>query len=318
MSDKLKRIVRYWPQYKFSNIFKMVRNSFQKPLIFPDDFNGKNVIITGATSGIGYETALKYASHGANILSINRNKEKSEALCERITKEYRVNCDYITADLSRLHDIHQVAEKLLTSAQSIDVFIHNAGIYLTKRTLTEDGLETTFVVNYLSSFILNHKLKEKLKAQGHGRIILNNSEAHRFTVWGIRLDDLHFHHRRYTGLKAYAQAKTAQLLTMMMFAEYFEGSGVTINAMHPGMVATDSGKDNGKIYKWFKKNVLDKLSQSAHLSAEAMYYLGTSPDLQFINGKFFHLTTLEEPAPPALDREVAQKLWDISLTMGKL
>ena len=255
---KNKKFFKYIKEYQWSNIFAMIRNNRLDPKICTEDFNQKLVIITGATSGIGYLTARKYASKGANLLCINRNQKKSEALCREIESEYGVKCDYRIADLSDLKDIHQVAEELLKLDTPIDVLIYNAGIYLTKKELTPERLEKVFVIQYLSSFIINYILKEKLKSQGKARIIMVNSEGHRFAAWGLRLDDLNWERRRYSGLKSYGSAKIAQLLSMIVFDEHFQKSGVSINAMHPGAVKTDTGQENGPVYRWFKRNFIDK------------------------------------------------------------
>jgi retinol dehydrogenase-13 len=315
---KNKKFYKYFKEYQWSNILAMIRNNMSDPIICTDDFDNKLVVITGATSGIGYHAARKYASHGANLLCLNRNLQKSEALCHEIQNEFGVNCKYKIADLSNLQDIHRVAEDLLTLDTPIDVLIHNAGIYLTKRELTPDRLEKVFVVQYLSSFILNLVLMEKLKSQGKARIIMVNSEGHRFAAWGLRLDDLNWEKRRYSGLKSYGSAKIAQLLSMIVFDEHFQNTGVNINAMHPGAVKTDSGQENGPVYRWFKRNFIDKTLKSPEISAEALYYLGVSKDMEAVSGKFFNLTTQEEPAPPALDKEVAYELWEKSLELGGL
>jgi NAD(P)-dependent dehydrogenase (short-subunit alcohol dehydrogenase family) len=315
---KNKKFFKYFKEYQWSNIFAMIRNNRLDPKIFTDDFDNKLVVITGATSGIGYQAARKYASHGANLLCINRNMQKSEALCHEIRNEFGVNCEYKIADLSNLQDIHRVAEELLNLNTPIDVLIHNAGIYLTKRELTTCGLEKVFVIQYLSSFIINYTLTEKLKSQENARIIMVNSEGHRFAAWGLRLDDLNWERRRYSGLKSYGSAKLAQLLSMIVFDEHFQKTGVSINAMHPGAVKTDTGQENGPVYLWFKRNIIDKSLRSPQISAEALYYLGVSKDVEAVSGKFFNLTTLEEPAPPALDKEAAYELWEKSLELGGL
>lgn len=312
------KVRKYFREYHISNVIAMIKNSFRNPQVCEDDSKGKLIIITGATSGIGYATARKFASKGANLICINRSKEKSEALKSEIESEYKVNCDYILGDLSSIDDTHKVAYALLGLEKPIDILIHNAGIYLTKRQITPDGIEKVFMVNYLSSFIINYILKEKLKARGNCRIILVNSEGYRFAAWGIRFDDLDWSKRRYSGLKSYGQSKLAQLLSMLIFDEYFRGSTTTINAMHPGAVKTSAGQDNGPLYKWFKKNILDKTLKPVSIAAEAIYYLGVSKDVETISGKFFNLTTLEEPAPPALDYENAKILWEISIKLGKL
>lgn len=170
------RIKKYIKEYKWSNVFEMIKNSRLEPEECFEDFNGKTVVITGATSGIGYFTAKKYASKGANIIAINRNIEKSEKLKEELSKEYDINFKYFIADLSSLEQIKNAANYLNSLKEQIDLLIHNAGIYLTKKEITEDGFEKVFVVNYLSYFIINYILMEKLKSQTNNpRIIIVSS-----------------------------------------------------------------------------------------------------------------------------------------------
>jgi retinol dehydrogenase 13 len=315
---KNKKFAKYFKEYEWSNIFAMIRNNRSDPKICEDTFHGRLAVITGATSGIGYLTARKYASMGADLLCINRNPEKSETLRKNIESEFGVQCDYKIADLSNLQDIHRVADELLKVNTPIDVLIHNAGIYLTKRELTSDGLEKVFVIQYLSSFIINYILTDKLKSQAKARIIMVNSEGHRFAAWGLKLDDLNWERHRYSGLKSYGSAKIAQLLSMIVFNENFQKTGVSINAMHPGAVKTDTGQENGPVYRWVKRNIIDKSLRSPKISAEALYYLGVSKEVEGVSGKFFNLTTEEVPAPPALDKEVAYELWEKSLELGRL
>ena len=313
-----KKISQYIREYQWSNIFAMIRNNRLSPKICTDDFHNKLVVITGATSGIGYITARKYAAHGANLLCINRNLQKSEALRSEIESEFGVECNYRIADLSNLKDIYRVSNELLQLSVPIDVLIHNAGVYLTKREVTPEGFEKVFAVHYLASFIMNYILTDKLKAQERARIILVGSEGYRFAVWGLRVDDLNWEKRRYSGLKSYGSAKTAQLLSMMVFNKKFINTGVTINTMHPGAVKTDTGQENGQLYRWFKRNFFDKRLKSPGISAEALYYLGVSKEIDCVSGKFFNLTTEEELAPPALDQASARELWDKTLEMTGL
>jgi len=314
---KNKKFSKYFREYEWSNVSAMIRNNRRDPEICNEDFNNKLVVITGATSGIGYFTAKKYASKGANLLCINRNEKKSEALRLEIENTFGVKCDYIIADLSNLQEIHHAAAELLKLDKPIDVLIHNAGVYLTKRELTPDGLEKVFAIQYLSSFIINYIISDKLKSQEKARIIMVNSEGHRFAAWGLKLDDLNWEKRSYSGLKSYGSAKLAQLLSMIVFDERFKNTGVSINAMHPGAVKTDTGQENGPVYKWYKRNFLDKTLKSPEISAEALYYLGVSKELEGISGKFYNLTTEEIPAPPALDKDVAYELWQISLELSR-
>jgi retinol dehydrogenase 13 len=310
-----KKVRRYIREYEWSNVFAMIRNNRLAPRVCQDDFKNRLVVITGATSGIGYVTARKYASLGANLLCINRNREKSEALQKEIEKEFGVRCDYRIADLSSIKEIFRVSNELLQLSTPIDVLIHNAGNYLTKREVTPDGFEKVFVVHYLSSFIMNYVLMDKLKAQDNARIIMVGSEGYRFAAWGLRLDDLNWEKRRYSGMRSYGSAKMAQLLSMSEFNGLFLNSGVTLNTMHPGAVKTGTGVENGRVYRWFKRNFFDKMLKSPEISAEALYYLGVSKEIDGVSGKFFNLTTVEELAPPALDRDAARELWDQTLEM---
>jgi len=318
MKQTLGPIRKYWPQYEWSNVFAMIRNMSTAPDTCEQDFRDRLVVITGATSGIGYHTARKYASRGARLLTVNRNGEKAQALCEEIQSDFGASCDYILADLSRLEDIHGAGRALAALAEPIAVLIHNAGLYLSRRTVTEDGLETNFAVHFLAPFVINHLLREKLQRDRQGRILFVSSEGYRFAVWGLRLDDLQWEKRRHGGLRAYGAAKTAQILTMHILAEELAESDVTVNAMHPGMVRTSSGRENARTYRWFKQHIIDNLSQQADISAEALYYLGVSPALKDVTGRFFHLTREEALTPPARDRDVAARLWQISLELGRL
>ena len=308
----------YLKEYKWSNIGAMLKNNKATPKIENRDFKGNLVVITGATSGIGYETARLYASHGSDLLLINRNKAKSEKLVQEIQRDFNVVCTYFIADFAHLDQVHAAAEMLSNLDRDIEVLIHNAGVYNTKRHFTSDDIEEVFQVNYLASFIINHSLKEKLKSQKQARIILVNSEGHRFAIAGLKLDNLRWNKQHYTGLKGYGSAKTAQLLSMFEFTRYYEKSGITINAMHPGDVKTDMGENNGRLYKFFKHTMINPSARTPLLSAQALYYLGVSEELTGVNGKFFNFTTEEIPAPHALDTAVAEKLWKKSLEMGGL
>ncbi|WP_319755607.1 SDR family NAD(P)-dependent oxidoreductase [uncultured Sphaerochaeta sp.] len=305
----------YLKEYEWSNIAAMLKNNKATPKKEEKDFTGNLVVITGATSGIGYETAKLFASHGASLLLINRNKVKSEQLKQEIENEFQVPCTYFIADFSHLEQIHAAATMLAGLTQDIAVLIHNAGVYNTKKQFTDDSLEEVFQVNYLASFIITYRLMEKLKRQERARILYVNSEGHRFALSGLHLDDLDWKRHHYSGLKSYGSAKTAQLLSLFPFNEHFKESGVAINAMHPGDVRTNMGENNGKLYKWFKHHLINPSARTPDLSAQALYYLGVSAEVDGITGRFFNFTTEEIPAPHALDREMAEKLWEKSLTI---
>jgi len=312
------KLPRYFKEYEVSNISAMIKNNRRDPKTCSDDFKDRLVVISGATAGIGYLTARKFAARGSRLLCINRNEEKSVALKTEIENDFGVSCQYLLADMGNLWDVRRTAQKLLEIDGPIDLLIHNAGVYLTRREVTDEGFEKVFVVNHLSSFLINVLLSEKLKSQERARIILVNSEGHRFAAWGLRLDDLNWEKRRYSGLKSYGSAKLAQLQSMLVFEEYFRHSGVTINAMHPGAVRSDTGQENGAFYRWVKRNFYDKILRPTEIASESIYYLGVSNEMEGASGKFFNLTTEEEPAPPARDKEAAYEIWEKSLKMVQI
>jgi short-subunit dehydrogenase len=309
---------KYLKQYEWSNIFAFLANEKKDPAICKDDFKGRLVVISGATSGIGKATVEKYASHGADILCINRNESKSIQLCQSLEDQYGIEANFILADFTHLDEVHTAAKHLANLDRDIDILIHNAGIYLTKKRLTADHNEVMFQIIYLSSLIINFYLKEKFLKQNSGRIIFVNSEGHRFAILGLQLDDLNWEKRRYSGSKSYGSAKTAQLLSMLVFDDFYSGSGVTINAMHPGNVKSNMGGENGGFYKLTKNLIVDRTAKSPEISAEALYFLGVDRSLDDVSGKFFNLTTQEIPAPPALDKDEAENLWNVSLALGGL
>jgi len=303
-------IRRYWPQYKWSNVLAMIRNMKRHPRRNTEPFRDKLVVITGATSGIGYRTARKYAAMNAHIIMVNRNPEKSERVRREIAEEFGATTEYVIADLEFLTEIRRVGQYMLSLDKPIEVLIHNAGVHLESRKETPEGLEVNFVVHYLCPLIITRMLMPKYQRDRTGRIILVSSEAYRFAAWGLDLEDLQWKRRRYSGLKAYGAGKLAQIQSMHLLARELASHNVTINAMHPGMVRTESGKDNGRLYQWYKKNVIDRFSDSPEVSAEALYYLGTSPEVTHTSDVFFHLTTEEELTPPARDLEAAEALWE--------
>jgi NAD(P)-dependent dehydrogenase (short-subunit alcohol dehydrogenase family) len=302
-------VKRYWPQYKWSNVRAMIGNMRRHPRRHTESIRDKLVVITGATTGIGYRTARKYAAMNARVIMVNRNAEKSELVRRELAEEFGTTIEYVIADLAHVTEIQRVGQYLLSLEKPIDVLIHNAGVHLESRKETREGLEVNFVIHYLCPLIVTTMLMPKYQRDRTGRIILVSSEAYRFAAWGLDLEDLQWKRRRYSGLKAYGAGKLAQIQSMHILARELAPYDVTINAMHPGMVRTESGRDNGRFYRWYKKNVIDKFSDSPEVSAEALYYLGASPEVAATSDVFFHLTTEEELTPPARDLEAAEALW---------
>ena len=277
---------------------------------------GKVCVVSGSTSGVGLEAVRRLARGDAQIVMVCRNPDKANAIRNEISTQYKVRVDIITSDFSDLEDIRKAADVLLRIYPRIDVLINSAGLHSTTRTTTKAGFETVFCVNHLSPFLLTYLLLERLKQSAPARIIQVNSEGHRFG--GLDLDDLNWEHRHYMGLRGYGASKVAQLLTTWEFADHLMGSGVTINAMHPGDVKTNIGNNNGPLYRWFLHNVTWHTLKDPVISGEALYYLAAAPEMAGVSGRFFHLTIDEKPAAPALDREMGHKVWELSLKLTGL
>lgn len=278
------------------------------------DFKNKSVIITGATSGIGLVTAHEYAKNGANLIIVARNKEKAELVIKHIVDTYKVKVSLYIADFTNLNEVRNTANAIIKDNPKIDLLINSAGIHNTKRRIV-NGIEEVFLVNHLSTFLFTYTLIPLLKKQTHARIVNVNSEGHRFGK--VVLDDLNFDKRKYGGLKSYGQAKSAQLLTMLQLVEELKGSNVTINSMHPGAVRSNIGMNNDKFYRFINKYFIGLILKDPKMSAKSLYYLGTSPDLNNVSGKFFNLTNLEEPANHAKDHSLKEKVFNKSLELVK-
>jgi NAD(P)-dependent dehydrogenase (short-subunit alcohol dehydrogenase family) len=239
-----------------------------------------------------------------------RNADKAEELRKELFQTYNSKAEIILADFSRLSDVRKTAEFILEKYQRIDVLINNAGLHRTTRILTEEGFETVFCVNHLASYLFTRLLLERMIESAPARIIQVNSEGHRFG--GLDLDDLTWSRRHYIGLQGYGASKVAQLLTVWEFAELLDGTGVTINAMHPGAVRTNIGMDNGPLYRWFQRLFVRPLLAKAKISGEAIFYLAAAPEMQNVSGKFFNRTVEETPMPHALDRSLGKRVWQVS------
>lgn len=281
-----------------------------------EPMNGKLCIISGATSGVGYEALKSLAAAGANIVMVVRNENKAKTIKNEIEAKYPVVVDYFIADFSDLKQVGKAAMDILDKYPRIDVLINSAGIHSTKRKLNKDGVEMVFCVNHLAPFLFTKLLTQRMIESSPSRIIQVNSEGHRFN--GLKVDDINWEKRFYTGLRSYGASKTAQLLTVWELAKELEGKGVTVNAMHPGAVRTNIGNDNGRLYRWFLHNVTWYFLKDPKISGDALYYLASANELSNVSGEFFNLTTLEKPAEHALDKENQKKIWNLTLKMTSL
>ncbi len=302
--------------FKFPDELMFIKNSRAKQKQSSESMAGKLCVIAGATSGVGLAAARALAAGGADIVMIIRNESKAQAVKREIEGEFPVFIDYFIADFSDLKQVRQAAQAILDKYPKIDVLINSAGIHNTRRILNKDNVEMVFCVNHLASFLLTNLLLERMIRSAPSRIIQVNSEGHRFS--GVNIDDVNWDKHFYTGLRGYGASKSAQLLTVWQMAQALEGTGVTINAMHPGAVKTNIGNNNGWLYRWYLRNVTWHFLKDPRISGEALYYLASSPKLNDVSGKFFNLTILETPARHALDPVKQKQIWDLSMEMVDL
>lgn len=277
---------------------------------------GKVCVVAGSTSGVGLAAVRRLARAGADIVMVCRNPNKAEPIRDELSRDHGVRTAVVSADFRDLASVRAAAGELLGRFPRIDVLVNSAGIHSTTLTTTASGMETVFCVNHLAPFLLTHLLLGRLKASVPSRIIQVNSEGHRFC--GFDPDDLDWKRRHYTGLRGYGTSKTAQLLTVWEFADRLAGTGVTINAMHPGDVRTAIGSNNGPLYRAFKRVFITPMLKDPSISGEALYWLAAAPEMAGVSGKFFHLTIEEKPAAHALDRELGRRVWDASLALTGL
>jgi len=278
--------------------------------------DGRLCVITGATSGIGLQAARRLARGGAQLVMICRNPEKGARVRAELAESFGAQADVVIADLRDLDQVRAAAEAILQRYARVHLLINCAGVHHTTRVLTPAGHETVFGVDHLAPFLLTRLLLDHLIASAPARIIQVNSEGHRFG--GLDLTDLDWARRRYFGLRGYGAAKTAQLLTVWELADFLAGTGVTINAMHPGEVRTEIGMNNGLLYRLYNRWLIRWFLKDPAISGEALYYLAAAPELQSVSGRFFNLTIEEVPARHALDRALGRRVWEISESLAGL
>jgi retinol dehydrogenase 13 len=291
--------------------FMKNRNAKQKESDI--SMKGKLSIVSGATSGVGLATIETLAQAGSNLVMVCRNVEKAKSISEKLMKNYQVSVDVVQADFSRLDDVRAAAKKILDNYPKIDVLINSVGIHSTKKLYNDEGIELCFCVNHLSIFLFTKLLIPRMIESAPARIIQVNSEGHRFSK--VKIKDVNFKRRIYTGLKGYGQSKTAQLLTNIEMAKQLEGHNVSINACHPGAVKTNIGSNNGWLYRFFFKHVTSKFLKDPIISGKALYYLASSNDVENMSGKFFNLTIEEYPAKHARDEVMSKAVYKLSMDM---
>ena len=278
---------------------------------------GKRVMVTGATDGIGKETARALARLGAQVIVVGRNPGKIAATVKELQTESRAQIDRLQADFASLDQVRNLADDFRRRYDRLDVLVNNAGAVFGTRGETKDGFEPTFGVNHLAPFLLTNLLLEPLKAaaqhSGEARIVNVSSAAHR--IKQINFDDLQ-NQRRYSAWRAYGQSKLANLLFTYELARRLAGTGITANALHPGGVASKFGHNQSGITKLIA--LVLRFGLSPAQGAQTSIYLASSPEVKGVTGQYFANSRPARSSRAARDVAAAARLWQVSAELTRL
>ena len=280
-----------------------------------ENLENKVCLITGATNGIGQESAKALNNMGAEIVFVARNEEKGNFLKQQLKNDSGRDATMIIANLSSQAEVKRAANEFLALEKPLDILLNNAGIMNRERNETVDGLEEVFSVNHLAYFTLSLMLSEKLRQTENSRIINVASGAHQF-VKDMNFDDLQSE-KTFKPLQVYGQSKLANILFTKSLSEKLLNSGVTVNCLHPGFVSTGIGSNNKGI--WNLLMFLAKpFAKRTNKGAETSIYLCSSPAVKNISGEYFVDCSVEKVSEAANDPKQAEKLWDISFELAGL
>ena len=269
---------------------------------------GQVCVVTGATSGIGKAAAAALARQGAEIIVVGRDPGRAEATAAAIQADGAPPPKVEIADLARLDQVRALAGRLNQALDRIDVLINNAGLVLNERRVTPDGYEHVFAVNHLAPFLLTNLLRPKLTASAPARVITVSSDAH--TAARLDLDDPNLEHG-WSSWRSYSNSKLANILFTRELAGRLDGTGVTANCLHPGVVRTGFGRDARPLMR-AGITIAKPFMLSPERGADTIVYLASSPDVAAKTGGYYVKRQLREPSAAARDDGMARRLWEIS------
>lgn len=280
----------------------------------PSGMSGRVCMVTGSNRGIGKATALGLARRGATVVMVCRDQGQGEAAVAELKVESgNPAVDLMLADLSSQASIRQLVADFRGRYQQLHVLVNNAGLTLKHRSVTVDGVETTFAVNHLAPFLLTNLLLDVLRASAPARIVNVSSMVHR---WGtIDFDDLQGE-RAYNMDRAYNQSKLADVLFTYELARRLEGTGVTVNCLQPGMVATDFAREYTG-FKRFMVALLRPFMRTPAKGAETSVYLASSPEVEGVTGKYFASKKEAKSSKESHDAFLSKRLWEVSAHLAK-
>ena len=273
------------------------------------EMSGRVCVVTGASGGIGKETAKGLARTGATVLLLVRSRERGEAARGEIVRDVPdAEVQLVLADLSVQAEVRRAAAEIIARFPRVDALVNNAASFAWKRTLTPDGIEVQWAVNHLAPFLLTNLLLDRLKESAPSRVVSMSSGAHK----GGRMDwdDPQMERGRYSGLGMYARTKLANLLFTRELARRTRGTGVTATAMHPGVVATDLLLKSFPPIRLFRRWM-----RTPEEGAATTVYLATSPEVAAASGEYFIDRRPATATAAAMDDDAARRLWELSAKM---
>ena len=274
-----------------------------------EDLRGRTCVVTGATTGIGKETARGLAVRGAEVVLIGRDPKRSEAArAELAASAPEAKLHVLLADLSSLADVRRLGTEVAARFPRIDVLVNNAGAIFGERGLTVDGHERTFALNHLAYFLLTETLRETLVRSAAARVVNVSSAAHK--IGRMHWDDFGLLHG-YTQLKSYAQSKLANILHTRALSRRLAGTGVTANCLHPGTIASNFGQSGSSFFAWLAR-IGRPFLRSAEGGARTSIFLSASPDVKDVTGEYFVRCKVTRPSQRARSDEDGEQLWALS------
>ncbi|MDP1828828.1 MAG: SDR family oxidoreductase [Archangium sp.] len=278
------------------------------------ELKGKTVLVTGATAGIGLETALGIAKLGAHLVIVGRNAQKTKRVCDELkATSGNQQLEFLLADLSLLSGVRTLAEEFLGRTSKLHVLINNVGAINLKREVTAEGLELTFAMNHLGPFLLTKLLLPALEKAAPSRIVNVSSDAHRSV--GLDFDDLQSE-RSYSSFGAYARSKLMNILFTRELARRVASKRITANALHPGMVASDFINKPGAFGK-VANAFVSVFGISPEKGARTSIFLAASPEVEGLTGRYFTKSKAVLPSRRAQDDEAAKRLWELSESLTR-
>ena len=272
--------------------------------------NGKTVVVTGASSGIGLETTRELARRGARVIMVVRNRDKAQAAIDAIkTHQPDAQLELVLADLYSLAEVRRAAAEIRAKAPKLDVLVNNAGLIHDKRELTVDGLERTFALNHLAAFLLTYELRELLVASAPARVVTVSSGGHRFALFDW--NDLATMEKWISATSVYGASKLCNIWFAREAAKRFAGTGVTSNSLHPGAVASNFGQSGSLLFRVGTK-LAAPLLLTTEEGARTSIYLASSPDVEGVSGEYFIKCRIATPSRRARDDDSARRLWQLS------